>query len=388
MQPVDQGSRVVVLVVAAAAVAVLVVSGVSLVGEVLSGHPMTPYVAPQYWLSYRDGFVRRGLPGEVLRLLTSGTYPSLRAAEVLGVGLSVAAVLGVLALAAMLARRAGDRSVALAVAGAVVASPLGLSLFARDLGRTDAVGVLVLVALAAVPWSRLPSAALVVGVAVLSAVAVATEEFLVALVLPVALVAAGSALAGRRYARPWTLLAVLPALLVAVLSAVVPAPAGLLTSTLAAARAAGVPPSVPTVPAPPDHDSVSRLKYGFVENLQAYYATVSADRVVLTALLWAVAYLLLVVVVGHLLGRSLRDRAYGAAVTLFALAAVALSVAGIDYRRWWTLAAVAALCLLLQLGPGPRRPSPLSWPAVLALVVLAAAGVALQNTPVWPLNFS
>ena len=42
------------------------------------------------------------------------------------------------------------------MAAAVLVTPLGLSHTARDLGRPDALGVLVAVLLVTVPWARLP----------------------------------------------------------------------------------------------------------------------------------------------------------------------------------------------------------------------------------------
>lgn len=378
------------VLIALVAVADLAISTVSLIGEVVSGRPLTPYVAPQYWLDYDGGFVRRALPGEVLRLLTSGDSPSYAAVKLVGVGLSVAAALAVILLGLLLARRAPDRWTALTVGAAVVVAPLGLSLLARDLGRYDAIAVLVLVALSAVPWTRLPAPLTVLSAATLAAGAVASEEFLVILVVPVALVAVWPALRGRPRPRVWAAVAALPPLVVAGLSAVLPAPPAVLRSALDAARAAGVPYSVPLVPGQVDHDAVSRLGYGFVKNARTYYSILTPAGVVVTTVVWGAVYLVLVGLVWHLLGRSTRERAFVLLAVGGAFAALALSVAGIDYRRWWTLAAVAVLCLILLLSPllpsGPSQAGTVrrrSRGVTVALVTLGATGIALASVPVY-----
>jgi hypothetical protein len=352
-------------------------------------HPMTPYVAPQYWLSYSDGFVRRGLPGAALRALAGGQPPGYDLVKGFALALTAAALGAVVVLALLLARQAGDRLAATAVVIAVVACPLGLSLFARDVGRTDALGVVVLVALVAVPWCRLPPGAVVAGVGLLTAVAVGSEEFLVAFVLPPALLTLRSALPGRRFHTAWTAAAVLPALVLATLSAVAPAPPAALARAQAEARAAGVPSAVPLVEGPQDHDAVSRLGYGLVENIAAYYATTTPLRVLVTTVVWASVYLLVLGLVWRLLGRAVQDRAFLLLTTGMALVALALSVIGIDYRRWWALAAVTGLSVVLQLGRcGPGSAGRAGRGVVGALLVLTVAGLLLRSMPVYPLDAS
>jgi hypothetical protein len=376
--------------VALAALVVLATTTVSLVGEVVSGRPLTPYVAPQYWLDYQGGFLRRALPGEVLRLLTPGPAPTYAAVKVVGVALSVAAVLAVGTLALLLARRAPDRWTGLAVAAVVLVGPLGLPLLARDLGRYDAVGVLVLVALTAVPWSRLPVPVAVAAAAVLAAVAVASEEFLVILVVPVALVALWPLLRRQPHPGAWAAVVALPPFVLAALSAVLPVPTASLRTAVATARAAGVPPSVPLVPGQSDHDAVSRLAYGFVDNVRTYYSILTPAGVAGTTVVWAAVYLVLLGLVWHLTGRRLQERAFVLLVVGGGLAALALSVAGIDFRRWWTLAAVAVLCLVHLLAPLLPRPTPRAAGdrqgdpvVVLALVALGTTGVMLADVPAY-----
>lgn len=377
----------VVVLVALAAAAVLVTSLVSLVIEAAGPHPVTPYVAPQYWLSYEHGFVRRALPGEVLRLLLGDRPPGYLLVRVVGIGLSVLAVLAVLGLAAGLARLAADRRTAVVVAAVLVVSPLGLALYARDLGRSDALGVVLLVALVAGPWRRWPPLATGLAVALLTTTAVAVAEFLVVPAGPLALLVLGSAWAGRPRRRLGTALTLLPAAVLTVLCAVLPTPRAELVAATAAARAAGVPPSVPLVPGQTDHDAVSRLGYGFWENVQTYYGSTTPAGVLGLAVGCALLHVLVLGLVWRLLGGTLRERAFGVVAGASAAAALVMSVAGIDYRRWWSLALVAALAAVLHLAAGrPRRPVVAGRGLVVALVVLALAGVALQNLPLWPVT--
>jgi hypothetical protein len=410
---------------------VVVRSLVSLLRSILSGQPITPYVAPQFWLSYHHGFVRRGLPGQLLWWLSGGNGPSRAVVEVVGVTLSVAAALAVLTLAVLLARSTSSRLAGLAVAAVVLSSPLTVSLYLRDLGRVDAVGVVILALLVTLPWRRWPAALVVGGLAVLTSVAVATSELLVVFVVPVAVIAAVSALTRRpdltdppgpadrprttpSRALMWSAVAVLPCLLLAGLSAALPAPAATLAEATAAARAAGVPASVPLVPGLVDHDSVSRLRHGLLDNIRDYYATTTVARVLGTTLLWGGLFVGLIALVWLELGRSLRERVFSVVLVLLGSAAVALSVAAIDYRRWWALAAVTALALILQLSrsgraspDGGRQHASLA-PAdrvgraagvgriytrrgsarIVLLVVIALAGSLLQSMPVWPLRLA
>ena len=376
-----------VTLVVLAAAAVLVTSSVSLVLEATGPQPLSAYVAPQYWLTYEHGLVRRALPGEVLRLLLGGRAPGYALVRTVGVGLSVLAVLTVLALAAGLARRAADRRTARVVAAVIVVCPLGFALYARDLGRSDALGVVLLVALVALPWRRWPPLLTGLAVAWVTTTAVAVAEFLVVLAGPLALLALSSAWAGRQGHRVWAALTLLPCVALTGFSAVVTNPRAELTAATTAARAAGVPPSVPLVPGQTDHDAVSRLGYGFWENVQAYYGSTTPAGVLGLALTCAALHLLVLGLVWRLLGGGLRERAFHAVAGLSAAAALVLSVAGIDYRRWWSLALVAALGAVLHLTRDrPRRPVMVGTGLAVALLVLAVSGAALQNLPLWPVS--
>jgi hypothetical protein len=77
-----------------------------------------------------------------------------------------------------------------------------------------------------------------------------------------------------------------------------------------------------------------------------------------------------------------------AMVSLYALAALGLSLVGDDYRRWWGFAfvtMVASLVLLRQGAapiPAPRRPEGPPGRRLVAVALLASAALALF--PIWP----
>jgi hypothetical protein len=146
---------------------------------------------------------------------------------------------------------------------------------------------------------------------------------------------------------------------------------------------------VPLAGGPQEHDAVSRLGYDLLDNVADYYASTTPVRVLVTVAVWASVYLLLLGVVWLLLGRSVRDRAFVRLTAGMGMVAVALSVIGIDYRRWWALAAVTALCVVLQLGrEQPGKPGRVGRGVAVALLMLTTAGVLLRAMPVYPLDAS
>ena len=368
------------------AVAVLVRAGSYLADRLDRPVPLTPYVFPQYWLDYGDGFVRRALPGQALRWLL-GRPPDRGEVVLAATVLALGAVAGVLALAVVLARRAGSRSAGLAVAGAVVVSPLTLSLPVRDLGRPDSVGLAVLALLACLPWQRLPLPLATGLVAGLCAAVTATQEFLLLVVAPVAVLALARCTGDRRVRALAAAVALAPAAALALLSAVVPAPPAAVDRATAEAAAAGVPPPGTLVP---DHTSVLRLRYGFLDNLTAYYSLLDPLTAVTTTVLWGGVAALTLGLVWQLIGGALGDRRFVAVLASAVLVAGLLSCAGIDHRRWWALATVGGLAALVLLtppsgaedGPGRRRALLL----VPAAALLVAAGWAMQLFPVFSLQ--
>jgi hypothetical protein len=211
---------------------------------------LTDYKAPNYWLGYRFGFVRRGLPGALLARVVGGP-PTYRQVEVAAATLSRAAALSVVPIAIRARRHVPPGLPRTVARGLIVLSPLTCSLLQHDVGRYDAVGVLVLAGLAGV-GSALRRLSVPVGTVLLAAavgVATASEEFLLAVVAPAALAAAAQ-LSGAQELSPGRRLllsgAVLgPGAVVAAASMLVPPPPGALSAARDEATRAGSAPPAP-----------------------------------------------------------------------------------------------------------------------------------------------
>src|SRR5262249_47975292 len=129
-----------------------------------------------------NGFIRRGLPGEVIRIVTGGHGRS--STEVAGWTLTLLAALAAIAIVLMAASRSRDRYSRCLIATLGLVTPLGMTTLLRDPGRYDAVGI-VFLALLLLLTRRPPRAAvLVCAVAVALAAVVASEEFLIAYLAP------------------------------------------------------------------------------------------------------------------------------------------------------------------------------------------------------------
>ncbi|SFT36360.1 hypothetical protein SAMN05660657_00439 [Geodermatophilus amargosae] len=342
--------------------------------------PVTGYKASGYWLDYRSGFVRRGLPGEVLRRVAGGA-PTYSQVERTAMGLARASALSVVPVAVEAALRAPGEVPRTVAAGLLLSSPLTCGLLLRDAGRYDAVGVLVLALMSTgrALWLPLP---LPMGAALLAGAvtaAVASEEFLLAVLTPTA-IAAVRRLADRhgasQTARRWILGGVLgPGALVAGASLLVPAPRDAVAAARAeAARAGAEPPGAMG-------DSLSAVDRGFVENL-AFFRLFRPTAVGLSLGLWAGLYTVTADVIGKLLGAG-ADGRYRLAASAHALVATALSAAGVDFRRWWGLALTGLVSTVVLVEPtGP--PEPVSVAAIAAAVALAVAGVAFRDPRVHP----
>jgi hypothetical protein len=340
------------------------------------------YNASAYWVGYGEGFVRRGLPGAVLALVLGGP-PGVLAATVFGVLLFALVTVALAALVGMVVRAVpgpGDRWVAAAL---VIASPFTFSLAVQTRGRYDTIVVACLVG---ITWlaSRDSRRTLgLLGTALLVGVAAATEEFSFLFAAPLVLVAArrlGSTARG--------VLALVPGAVVVGASYLLrPRPDHLAALTQQAIDA-GLPLDVA------EENSISALGQSTVDAL-----TSSAGLSPLTILVCALVLGGCFVVPGALLWARL-GRPFPRAAAWFglvlALGAVALCVAGNDYRRWWGLAFAALVCGLVLLAggaPDPRiprqrtssRPVRLPWLTLPALAVAALViSAGAQLFPIYP----
>lgn len=342
-----------------------------------------------FWVDYGNGFVRRGLPGELLSRAV-GHPPT--AAQVTGAGLvlSGAAIAGLLVLAAVLARRARSPGARLVVFTVVVTSPFTLTLVAWDPGRYDDVGVVVLVGLvlagrsvAAATARRWP---LHLAVAVATTAAVASEEFLVAFVVPVALLALQDhdrePASGRRPSAV-ALLTIVPALTLAAVSMWAAVPSATVGNAFAEAQQAGI-----RITERPWTNGIVVLDRS-IGDAATYTATLSPWTRVLVPLGFAVLYLLCAVLVWRAIGRPAPCR-FGWLVAGYGAVAVLLGLVGVDYRRWWALAFVALLASVILLRPTAARAVPAGAnmprfgrrPAV--VVGLVGVSLCVQLMPVYP----
>lgn len=340
------------------------------------GRPVSDYEAPHYWLDYRGGFVRRGLPGALLRARL-GRPPTgdevTRAGVVLSHG--AAAALGTAVAQCCRPSRgpagtdrggpdpAGADRAGLVATGVLLLSPLTVPLVLRDTGRYDAAGVLALGVVVASRRLPPPAAAVVTGGAV--AAATACEEFLVGVLAPPVMVLTG-------WRRGPLVLA--PAALVAAASLLVPVPEGAVAAARQEARTAGVP------PAGAMGDALGALERGLVENL-TFFRLFEPAAAAGSLALWAGLY----AGTAALLGRLLRPPAgYGVLVAAYGGVGAALSVLGADFRRWWGLA-LAGLVGTLAVDPRPRpRQRPLRTADAAAAAALVAVGLAVRDLPVHP----
>lgn len=355
-------------------IALLVLSVIIVVVDwgivVASKHAVLTFQQPQYWLDYRSGFVRRGLPGSVLAAVLPGTL-TVRQMHVAGCLLSLFAVSMVLVLIRRTVDIVAGRVERLAAVAMLATSPLTIGPLVRDVGRYDTIGVVALVVLASTrPSVEETGRALgVYGAAVAVFVTTASEEFLLAFLVPVVLIA---------FRRPLVRVIILtPAAGVVAASMLVQPSPALVERTLTRARAAGAYTEA--------NNAVDVLRKSLREEA---HAVLSFDRraLVVTAVALAALFLLSA---GALKGLvPVPGRAFWLLVVYFVAVAATLSVLGIDYRRWWTLAFLGLWSATVQWhrrAAGTRRePRPRSSNLSLA-VGLATFGIAGQEIPVYPL---
>jgi hypothetical protein len=342
--------------------------------------PVTDYKAPNYWLGYRSGFVRRGLPGEVLRRLTAGR-PTYRQMERMGVALSRSAAASIVPMAVDVALRGPGKLPRIAATGLLVASPLTCTLLLHDVGRYDGVGVLVLALLSTgrFAWLRLPLPASAVLIAGAVSVAVASEEFLLAVLAPTVVAAVHLLSRHHQLTRDQGLQllggVLAPGVVVAGASLLTPVPADALTTARAEALRAGARPAGPT------GDALAALNRGFVENL-AYFRLFGPTPVVMSFALWGGFYFLTARLLEKLLSAGAGSW-YSSLVAAHAFVGAALSVAGVDFRRWWGLALAGLMSAVVLTDASPVG-DPVGTAAFGGALALAVAGVLPRDLKVYP----
>jgi hypothetical protein len=385
-------------------IGIVITAGVaasSLLYRTASDAVVPRWQASQYWLDYSGGFVRRGLPGELLAVVVGGV-PSYLQMAILALAITVSAVAAVIALIAMVCRSIGSRAAEWAVGGVLMTSPFTVSLVVWDLGRYDGVGVIVLAVTAA--WGRsgsartlIPGLAAVCGALVAAA---ATEEFLIAYLAPVAIIAVRARFAGRSprfagIAGPIGI-ALGPALLIVLASVLVAPQRAVVEEAIRQAQHAGV-----RITDRYGTNALVALLQGPADAI-ALAARVSITTQVL-CLLGCAAFL---VGTGWLLwywsGRPTLA-SHRLVLAGYCVLAAAMGLVGVDYRRWWGLALMSLLgCLAIVLarparpsrparatraiadaGPPPGRSGRIAHGLVGAVMVVSIAGQLMPVHPSW-----
>jgi MFS family permease len=356
------------------------------VGRLLKGPFSSPYNLSAFWVTYSDGFTRRGLPGELLAEVT-GRAPTAADAVLLSVVLMVAAAVALAFLVhTMSTTQWPDHLDRLYGTTLLVASPFTFAFLVRDAGRYDTIGycALALVVPIALRWSAGPlrSGAALLAIAGLAAAATAAEEFLFAFLAPVCVVALIRM--GWRGARLLVVAAATlgPAAVIAVASVFFRPSTTALRAAVLAAQQGGLDVST----AYPN--AITALVQTPSQGLQKLLVT-SPFTVVVSHAMFGGCFLVALWLLWLTLGRW-QGRTYWTVVGFFALLALSLSVFGTDYKRWWALAfiAVVATVGLLRTSRSAAEPNtrgtPLRRPGVAAAAcVVLACSLVGQNVPVW-----
>lgn len=345
--------------------------------QLLDGQLMSTFVRSMYWVDYRDGFIRRGLPGEVVGWLPG--EPTSGLVFAVGLVLTVGACAAVAALVYRLLERVELPLLRLSVAALVAASPLTLMLLPRGVGRYDTIGLIALALVVVLPprWRWSPWAA-AGALSVVVAVACASEEFLGAYLAPVALLASWRLGQQLHRAASMAALILTPGAIIALWGFAADPSRGFISGTVRRAEEAGI-----DVSSVPGGNGIEALGYSVEEQLALYDARDTVQTVLLPILM-AGAFVAFSATVWWLAGKP-APRLAALAGGWLALTAVALSVVGIDFGRWWALAFVGFVAFLAALPPSGQeatRPMPERvrvW--VLGLALVCVLGV---NAPIWP----
>lgn len=339
--------------------------------RVRSSSFIQPWQASQYWLDYSGGFVRRGLPGEVFALLTNGPLTHAQM-SVFAVAMTTCAAIALLLLGWWLARVTPEGRIAAVV---MIASPFTLSLFVWDIGRYDALGVIVIIGIVA--WSR-SSWAVWAGLAFVTVgavVATESEEFLLAFIVPVVVLAVWKRCPRHRVLT--TTVVLTPAIGVALGSLIIRPSASVISSTIAKAQRAGV-----NITDKPGTNAVSTLALSIKDNAE-FVSRLSLVTQVLSVLVMLVLYIVPSGLMWHLLGRT-TPTLYWRLAALYGVFALALGFVGVDYRRWWGLAFIAlAASHAILLSTRTSLVDVLTKRSVIVLVLTLS--VVTQPIPVYPI---
>jgi hypothetical protein len=342
------------------------------------------YRAIWYFVDYREGFVRRGLFGQILD--TFGVPARSPAIFQIAVAMTAAACLLLVLLAVCTARLAASPVVRFATFTIVITSPLYVFSSARELGRLDNVGIICGAICLAVLVPRRVS--LFVGVpvaAVLIAVSTATEELLFAYLAPAVLAALWSRTARQpthrsRMGRTLALGAVTlsPGLVIFVLSYLNPMPPRLAEYVL-------------LLTGPP--------LYGGGFGSPAWSLTQSPEEGIrfvqsmgdhgITTIVFAVAFAVTASCLYLLIRPPLT---YWIAVAYLGVVSLALGVIAVDLMRWWSLSWVALVAVCVAFGASAPRPlkqdqttSPEARRNVASIGTRAALGVTATICLLWAL---
>ncbi len=341
-------------------------------------HVVGEWQASQLFISYEYGFVRRGLPGEILALLTDRN-PGASAVASAAVLLTFAALLAWSFLGFVVLKRISAGWPRLLATATLVTSPFTVSLAIIDIGRYDAVALVVMAVLVGVSRRARPSVVCTVGTACVT-IATATAEILLAVVGPVAVLAwwRASGTATTRRVAQCSLLIVGPGAMIALASFALRPTEAVMNQFLADALQVR-----PDIHQGPYANAVAALAQG-VERVGAGIFETAAATLLFETVLFGSCYGAAVRLLWRLAGQP-AQQLFEVALIGFACIALILTVLGIDYRRWWALAFAGVLTViaLLPRGRPPRSDitqAKARW-VIVPMLILSVAAQALSVSP-------
>lgn len=366
-----------VALVAVAITTTTVIEG--LLDRILSGSIVSSYSLSHYWVNYSDGFVRRGLPGEILVLL--GATPTVPEMVVFAAGVQLACVTGLVMLVRGVARAVDAPQDRFFLAAFVCVSPF---MFSRigGLGGSDSFGpiaaAIIILLSRGLPGDARSRIGRGVTLCAVVALATAWEELLFCFTAPLAVLALY--LLGWTARRlVWVAAAVLlPGAVLAVMSVFLRPSSTALVAAIGRARTAGLNVDLTR------ENSISALGQTAGNGFGNFIGT-SLLTIVVFWVLCIGAFVISVPVVLRMTGQQ-HNRLGWLMVGVFSLASLVISLVANDYRRWWGAAFVATLAMVVMVTHG-KKPHPLPLPGRthnLLACALTVAALALQQVPGWP----